>query len=201
MLTLQRVLFVLAFVFLSIHSVRLSYHLWFEVGTSVLDAYDEAVEVDIRKATSLEQLVQRYESAHKKVEDYEADETNPRLEPYERNQTEPYQSEHLLREAIVDWERKSREIAKIRVYWLSGLFFLVVGIAAYKWANPWLGIAALIAAFSEMVYWSSPSYFSGRSHEFERLLQNKLAFAAASMVLLMVVAVLTRSLSRDQRAS
>ena len=37
----QRVLFVIAFTFLAIHSVRLAYQLWFEQRTSVLDAYDD----------------------------------------------------------------------------------------------------------------------------------------------------------------
>ena len=112
MLTLQRVLFVLAFTFLSIHSIRLTYQLWFESRTSALDAYDEAVEVDIRQASSLEELVQRYNDAQKEVKDYEADDTNPRFEGYEQYDHEPYRSEQLLHQAIEEWEERSKEIAK-----------------------------------------------------------------------------------------
>ena len=196
---LQRVLFTIAFVFLCVHSVRLVYHKWFEPRSSALDSYDESVEVDIREATSLEALLERYDAAHSRVKEYEADDANPKVEYGQRNVTEPYKSERKIRAAIVDWEAKSKQISKTRVYWLFGLFFLVLGLASYRWVNRWLGIAALIVAFSEMIYWSSPSYFSGSSAEFERLIDNKLLLASSSLVLLLIVGFLMHVLDGNDR--
>ena len=194
----QRVLFIIAFVFLCVHSVRLTYQKWFEPRSSALDPYDEPVEVDIRDATSLQDLVERYDAAHRAVKEYEADDANPQVKYRERDETEPYKSEQKLRAAIVNWESKSKQISRIRVYWLFGLAFLFFGLASYRWVNPWMGIAAFIVAFSEMIYWSSPSYFSGRSYEFERLLNNKLLLAWTSLILLFVVSFLTGALTRQQ---
>jgi hypothetical protein len=200
MLTFQRVLFVIAFTFLSVHAIRLTYRVWLEPRTSVLDAYDEAVEVEIRQAESLDELVRQYEAARQRVEAYEADEANPSPEAHERGNKEPYKTEGRLRAAIQDWERKSAEIRKIRVYWFSGLLFLILGMALHRWVNGWVGIAALIVAFSEMIYWSSPSYFSGFSREFERLLQNKFALAWTSFALLLLAGILSGTIGRDRRA-
>ena len=199
MKALQRVLFIIAFVFLSIHSLRLTYQLWFEERTSALDAYDEPVEIDIRGAASLEDLVKDFNAAHKRVEEYEADESNPSLKPSERWQTEPYKSKQKLRSAIVSWEKQSNEIGKTRTYWVFGIIFLVFGIAAQKWLNPWVGIAALVVAFSEMIFWSSPPYFGGWSPEIERLLYNKLILTWLSLVLLFVVSFIIGTIGREKQ--
>jgi hypothetical protein len=65
--------------------------------------------------------------------------------------------------------------------------------------NGWIGIAALIVAFSEMIFWSSPSYFGGFSLEFERLLHNKIALAWTSFALLLVTGILTGTVGRRGR--
>lgn len=201
MKTTQRILFVIAFVFLCVHSVRLTYQKWFEPRSSVLDVYDEPVEVDIREAGSLQELLERYDAAHSKVEEYEANDANPELDYNERRETEPYKSELKLRAAIEDWEAKTAQISRMRIYWLFGLAFLVLGLVSLKWVNAWVGIAALIVGFSEMIYWSSPSYFTGRSQEFERLLDNKLFLAWTSLVLLIVVGYVTATLRRREPTS
>lgn len=198
MKTAQRILFVIAFVFLCVNSVRMTYQKWFEARSSALDTYDEIVEVDIREATSLQDLLERYDAAHKRVKEYEADDANPQVEYRERSETEPYKSEQKLRTAIDGWEAKTKQISRMRVYWLFGLAFLLLGLVAHKWLNPWVGIAALIVGFSEMIYWSSPSYFSGFSQEFERLLNNKLFLAWTSLALLLIVGLITDTL-RDQK--
>lgn len=200
MLTLQRVLFVIAFTFLSIHCLRLTYQQWFEPRTSALDVYDESVEADIREAKSLDELLARFDAAQETVRDYESDEANPRYDPYERHDIEPYMSERLLREAVVDWERRSKEIGKVRLYWFWGLIFLIAGLALHKWLNAWLGVGALTVAFSEMIYWSSPSYFGDPSQQFERLLDNKFALAWLSFVLLLVAGFVSGTISRANPA-
>ena len=114
--------------------------------------------------------------------------SNPELEYYERFQTEPFKSEEALREAIVDWEKQTNRISKTRFYWLCGVAFLVVGLAVHQWGNRWVGTAALIVAFSEMIYWSSPSYFSAALVEYQRLLGTKIALASISVVSLLATA-------------
>ena len=199
MKALQRVLFIIAFVFLSIHALRLTYQLWFEERTSALDAYAEAVETDIRGAASLEELVQDFDAAHKRVEEYEADENNPSPDYGERMRTEPFKSERKLRSAIESWERQSNEIARTRTYWVFGLIFLIFGIAVQKWFNPWVGIAALVVAFSEMIFWSSPPYFGGWSPEIERLLYNKLILTWVSLILLFAASFIIGTIGREKQ--
>jgi len=91
-----------------------------------------------------------------------------------------------LREAINDWEARSKEIGALRFYWFIGLGFLVGGFLLYRKLNRWLGLTLLIAGFSEFIYWTSPTFFGG-PREFDRLLVNKFCFSLASLVLLITV--------------
>jgi Flp pilus assembly protein TadB len=197
MKTFLRIVFVIAFLSISIHTVRLIYMVWLAPTGSVLDQYDETVESRIKAATSLDELVAMYDDAHRAVQEYEADEANPVLEnPWNK---EPYQSRRLLREAIDKWESQSSTVHKTRAYWAFGFAFFIVGVVAFKWIGQWLGVSALVVAFSEMIYWSSPPYFSGRLHEFERLLNNKLFLAVFAFALLVCAGYLA-GLLRDNKA-
>jgi len=49
-----------------------------------------------------------------------------------------------------------------------------------------------------MIFWTSPTYFGGRSLEFERLLANKLVLALATYALLLVTAYLAGVLSKEE---
>jgi len=195
-----RVLFIIGFVFLSVNLVRLTYQLWLEPTSSVLDAYDDEVDAGIKGASSLEDLVTRYDQAHNEVTAYENDPDNEQLEPYERANIEPYATEIKLERAIESWEKRSKQISELRVYWMLGLVFLVLGIFAQRYLNELVGTAAVLVAFSEMIYWTSPAYLSGRSLEFERLLANKMFFAAVTFALLLATAYLTGVLAKKKGA-
>jgi hypothetical protein len=196
---LKKTLFIIAVVTVCAQTVRHAYYRWVEPSNSVLDKYDAVLRDDIKNAGSLEGLQTKYEEARKKVEAYEADKSNPKVERYERDNTEPYKSEQMFKNAIENWEKSSKEIFKIRFFWFVGLAFLVIGYFLYKKINIWLGLTFLIAGFSEMLYWTSPSFFSDSSIEFSILLVNKLIFSIFTLVLLIVVAYLTETLN-DKKA-
>jgi len=200
MKALLRVLFVCGFVFLSVHLVRLAYQMWLEPTSSVLDKYDDEVEAGIKSAASIDELLEQYDKALQEIEEYEKDPANEPVPSQERYYTAPYDAKNQLEEAIKDWELKSHQIYKVRIYWVLGLLFLVLGIAAYKRVSEWLGVSALLVAFSEMIFWTSPSYFSGRSLEFERLLANKLSLAVVTYALLLATAYTVGVISRKESA-
>ena len=233
MRNLKLVLFILGFVTISIHCVRLVYLVFLESRSSVLHEYEEPVEAEIRESRDLGELLRLYEEAHARVEAYERDESIEEPSPpsgisdqhgisdqqrqmqrqlqrhiarrrldAERSETEPYKSEIALRKAIQDWEGKSREISKLRFYWLFGFVFLVLGCSAYRWLDEWLGISGIIVAFSEMIFWASPVYLTViSSREFERLLHNKLVLALITFALLVAAFWMTEIAGRTKEST
>jgi len=184
---LERTIVVLAFLALISQTIRHAYALWFEPRESVLDKFDKPKK-DIAEATSLDELVRRYEVVRKQVD--EAKQGRPNTEPpptyAEKQEMEPFMSEIELRTAIQDWERKAEEIRQIRFFWTIGLVLLLLGVVIYKRSNLWIGLTLIIAALSEFIYWCSPTFFGG-TREFDRLLWNKLILSLVSLALLMVV--------------
>jgi len=162
--------------------------LWLEPRGSVLDKYDQPVKGQITASSSLDELLRRYDSVRKQV-DKAKEELSRERKSLAYNETldfEPYKSERLLKDAIQEWEKRSKEIHALRLYWIAGCVFLVLGLLSYRKVNRWLGLTLLIAAFSEFIYWTSPTFF-GDTREFDRLLGYKLALSAVSLVLLITV--------------
>jgi len=187
MKSLLKTLFIIAFLILITQTIRHGYQRWFRPTISVLDRFEETLKGDIKKAKSLDELVRKYEDVHKKVTDYEADKANPIIEPHEKREKEPYKSEFTVKEAINDWEAKSREIHELRFYWTCGLLLVILGYLVFFKRNRWAGISLLIAGFAEIIYWTSPSFIRESSVEFERLLTNKFIFSVLSFILLLFV--------------
>jgi len=177
---LLKTLAIVAFVSLLAQTVRHAYMLWFEPRGSVLDKYDQPVKSEIASAVSLDELLRRYDPVRKQVDELSKTSSAP---AYEQAQKEPYKTEQTLRQAIVEWEEKSKEIRAIRLYCLVAAVLFVMGLLAYKKLNRWLGITLLIAAFAEFIYWTSPT-FIGPTREFDRLLANKLALSIVSLMFL-----------------
>lgn len=193
--TVQRTLGIIALVILTAQTVRHAYLLWLEPRGSVLDRYDQPLKNEIAAAKSLDELVAMYEPVRK-----EADRAKSQAPPkkgedaylFDRIDQEPFKSEASLRNAIHDWEAKARELHSLRFYWLVGLCLLLGGTAIFHWANQWLGLPLEIAAFSEFIYWTSPTFFGGVGREFDRLLASKLFFSLLSLALLLAVAWVQR---------
>ena len=177
---LLKTLAILAFVALVVQTVRHAYMLWFEPRGSVLDKYDQPVKSEIGNAASLDELLRRYDPVRKQVDELSKTSSSP---AYEQAQKEPFKTEQTLRQAITEWEEKSKEIRAIRLYCLVAAVLFMLGLLAYKKLNRWLGISLLIAAFSEFIYWTSPT-FIGSTREVDRLLANKLVLSIVSLVLL-----------------
>ena len=175
-----KTLAIVAFVSLLVQTVRHAYMLWFEPRGSLLDKYDQPVKSEIASAVSLDELLRRYDPVRKQVDELSKTSSRP---AYEQAQKEPYKTEQTLRQAIVEWEEKSKEIRAIRLYSLVAALLFVMGLLVYKKLNRWLGIPLLIAAFAEFIYWTSPT-FIGPTREFDRLLANKLALSIVSLVFL-----------------
>jgi len=140
----------------------------------------------IDAATSLDELLRRYDPVRKQVDSAKKEASEAGKERPSNDEIEPYKSEKMLREAINQWEERAKEIHAIRFYWLVGLVLSVLGLLTYSKLNRWLGVSLLIAGFSELIYWTSPT-FLGSTQEFDRLLANKLALSAFSLILLFAV--------------
>ncbi|HEY6969213.1 MAG TPA: hypothetical protein VJA94_08415 [Candidatus Angelobacter sp.] len=200
MKTLEKTIVVLAFLALVSETIRHAYMLWFEPRGSVLDKYDQPRKGEINAATSLDELLRKYEPVRKQVDearqqraksgklseqDEEVQGTNFRFSA-EDTKIEPFKSEHELRQAIEDWEQKSKEIHELWFFWTLGLVLLVAGMVLYRVQNRWIGLILIIAGLAEFIYWTSPTFFGG-TREFDRLLWNKLLFSLVSLGLLFAV--------------
>jgi hypothetical protein len=187
---LQKTLAIIALLLLVPQSVRHAYRLWLEPRSSVLDKYDQPLKGEIEGARSLEELVARYDKVRKEVDAKKQErlQQGPKERVYvDELQTEPYKSEIALRSAIIDWEKKSAEIRELRSYWFVGLVLLALGLVIYRRFNRWFGLSLVIIAFSEFIYWTSPTFFGSGGREYDRLLVNKLVFTVVSLLLLLPV--------------
>lgn len=186
---LARTLAIIALLVLGAQIVRHAYILWIEPRGSILEKYDQPLKGTITNAQSLEELARRYDPIHKEAEQARLQKRNTEQEStfMDRNEVEPFKSESMLQNAITDWESKSKEILSVRFYWIVGFFCLVLGTVIFRWGNGWLGLTLQIAAFSEFIYWTSPTFFGSTMKEFDRLLVFKLAFSVISLALLLFV--------------
>jgi hypothetical protein len=186
---LQKTLAIVALLVLVSQTVRHAYVLWLEPRNSVLDKYDRPLKDEISAATSLDQLLSRYDQTHIAAEAARKDAAkNGEPDPeYKLAQTEPFKSERALHEAITQWEAKSKEIHALKFYWLVGVAFSAFGMLIYILRRRWLGLTFLIAGFAEIIYWTSPTFLGMSTREFDRLLGYKLAFSVVSLALLLAV--------------
>ena len=201
---LQKTLAIVAFLALASQTVRHAYRLWVEPRGSALDKYDRPLKDEIASANSLDELLRRYDKVRKEADAkrQEREKQDAKDRPYVNElQTEPFKSEHALHDAITAWEKESQEITELRFYWLMGFIFLIAGLLIYKRASRWLGLTLLIVAFSEFIYWTSPTIWGSGIREFDRLLLNKLAFSLISLLLLIVVIWLNRIFANKTEAS
>jgi hypothetical protein len=183
MKVLLRILAIVACLYLIVQTVRHTYMLWLEPRTSVLDKYDKPLKDEIAAAASVHELLRRYDVVRKEADRVKAERRAAEPGAQFDQESEPFKSESALRQAISGWEERAKEVRALRFYWFVGLLFAVLGVTCYLWRNRWLGVTLAIVGFSEIIYWTSPT-FLGPTREFDRLLLNKLVFSMASLVLL-----------------
>ena len=197
MRTLRTVIFLLALLVLTTQAARHIYVRYIEPRTSVLDRFDETeAKKVIQGARALSDLLKEYEPARELVDSLNKDlkqelsqKTRDEYYMHERKWKEDhkqeYERESELKRAIQDWENRSKQILELRVFWLFGLVFFLAGVAFLKRNQDGLGMAFLIPGIVEMIWWTSPSFrFAGSPLEFDRLLNNKLIFTFATLVVL-----------------
>jgi len=197
MRTLQIVIFLLALLVLTTQSARHIYVRYIEPRTSVLDRFDETdAKKVIQEARTLSDLLKEYEPARELVDSLDKDlkqeltqktrdEYYMYKQKWEEDHKQEYKRESELKSAIYSWENRSRQILELRVFWLFGLVFFLVGVAFLKRNQDWLGMFFLIPGIIEMIWWTSPSFrFVGSPLEFDRLLNNKLIFTFATLAIL-----------------
>jgi hypothetical protein len=192
MRVLQRVLFLMAMSILVPQTVRHFYVKYIAERTSVLDRYQkQATEKEIEGAQSLEGLLAMYDPARKCSDDLDKQckgESEEEQSRFRDVHSEEYDKERKIRGAIGDWEEKSKEIRQLKVYWSFGAGLLLLGIVFCRCAARWLGMALLIPGFSEMIWWTSPSFgWTGPAVEFDWLLTNKILFTCATLAILLTV--------------
>src|SRR5262245_38673785 len=186
MKTLQRTLAVLACLCLAVQTVRHAYVLWLQPRRSVLDRFDRPLKDEIAAASSLDELVRRYEPVRAEADRVKGERraSRPQGEELQPSDLEPFKSEGALREAIQSWEQRARELHAVRFYLAVGLALAGLGLVACRRGARWLGTTLLIVGFSEIIYWTTPDLIGGGVREFDRLVATKLALSAVSIVLM-----------------
>ena len=188
MKTALTVLFVLAMVVCSTQTVRHVYVKFLNSNESVLDQFRSDTESKISNAESLSDLVILYRAVQEEVDLYEADESNPVLEPYKRRGIEPYKSQENIGKEIKNREHDKNQLNKLWFYWVCGLLSLAIGLAILKYGTSWLGFSIVVTGFSEMLVWTSPLFHNRLlSSQFEHLLDYKLALSLVTWFLLVSV--------------
>ena len=185
MRNLQIVLFVIAMVISTTQTYRHVYVKWIEPQASVLAEFKVGAESEIATAETIEELVPLFAETDRAVKAYESDPTNPPINHYERQTTEPYASRQKLEGEILAREQRTKQIVELRFYWAGGLLSIIVGAWAYRRINRWVGISGVIVGFSEMLFWTSPLvHRAWHGQEFVALINSKLTFSAITLVLL-----------------
>jgi hypothetical protein len=64
-----------------------------------------------------------------------------------------------------------------------------------------LGLTLLISSFCEFIYWTSPTFLGPNTHEFDRLLVQKLVFSIVVLALLLVAIRLNGIFLEERKSS
>ncbi len=192
MRTFGTIVTIVAFFILIPQTIRHVYVRWIEPRGSVLDKYKEPMKENIEAATSLGELLELYENERGKKGSLSQRPSAPSVntEPAASSSPAapetyppPSSAEANLEQAISEWERCSNEIYELRFYWFFGLVLVVLGIVAHKFSLA-TGLVLRIIGFSEMIYWTTPSFVGYGTHEMDRLLVNKLMLSSITLALL-----------------
>ena len=192
---LRIVIMLLAVLVLTTQSARHVYVRFIEPRTSVLDRFDETdAKKVIQNATTLDEILKEYEPARKRVDELDEslkkelssktrDEYYMHEQKWQEDHKQDYEREAELKNAIQQWEGRSKEILELRVFWFFGLAFFLIGAIMLHNMRQWIGMAFIVPGIVEMIWWTSPSFrFVGSPLEFDRLLNNKLGFTITTLV-------------------
>ena len=186
---LKLVVFVLSFMVLSAQLLRHTHERWITKRQSALDQYASNTKAAVLEATSIEELVRRYAVELERSKHAAAERARVADPGAARQYAVPPESDPLVFElgaAIRDWESKENEIRALAFFWTCACALWVLAVVCNRRGWDWIALAIQTLAFSEMIYWTSPSLMPGTPHELIRLLNYKLLFAGLSLMLLLI---------------
>ena len=200
MRSFQITVFMLAVFILTMQLFRHTYVRFIEdTRSSVLDKFEQTESQEtIKGAQSLNDLAKEYALAKTQL-----DELNIVIQKEEATLTKEaliafrtsHDKEHDklsdltadLKKAILVWEAKNKEIYDMRVFWLLGFAFALIGTLFVISGRAWLGMSFIIPGIVEMICWTCPSFgIAGSSLEFELLLTNKLILTLVTLLLIII---------------
>ena len=196
-----KITFLIIFMFVClIQTVRHVYVRFNYDRPSVLNNYDEdQTDRYIKNSESLELLRVKFDSVNQAIKIIEKGKTSHELDSLRRENDKLYDAEYDYRSAIQNWESKEEELREVIVFWLAGLFLLVLGAILYYKNLKWLGIALIIPGLTEMIWWSSPQMTSsGATLEFLKLLSTKLILSFISLITLASIWMLDKDLKSQK---
>jgi uncharacterized protein YhaN len=196
-----KITFLIIFMFVClIQTVRHVYVRFNYDRPSVLNNYDQdQTDRYIKNSESLELLRVKFDSANQAIKIIEKGKTRDEIDSLRRENNKLYDAEYDYRNAIQNWESKEEELHEVIVFWLAGLFLLVLGSLLYYKNLKWLGIALIIPGLTEMIWWSSPQMTSsGATLEFLKLLSTKLILSFISLITLASIWMLDKDLKSQK---
>lgn len=182
---LQITLFMIGLLILSTQTFRHVYVKWFMPRTSVMDQFWNETEREVAKAATLDELIEQYKEAKNKVDEQkEMDKANGEGE-YTEAMMHAEQNLSVIQSAIHQVENHRFMLHRLHFFWGSGVASLLIGLLCYLRVNRWLGMVGILAGFTEMIFWTSPTFaVFGAQREFNQLLTEKLIFSAITWVML-----------------
>lgn len=189
-------LFILGILTVTTQTVRHAYVRAFYDRPSVLDKYEEEVDLEIKSTVSLDSLLVQFDKAYNDVIEFEKGKTKEEMKDVHKYNDEPYVSKSKYRNAIQDWESKEEQIHEVIVFWIIGLFLIIIGGFLYFKKYKWIGLSLIIPGIIEMIWWSSPSMSSiGSQAEFLKFLNIKLIFSIVTLFVLIGMWLIKRKKS------
>jgi hypothetical protein len=195
---LQTTLFILAFLALSTQSFRHVYVKWIEPQGSILDEFRKSYEQKMDSTQTLSELKKQYADAYNRFEkkDSELDSTFAGKRSLNEIESEKNRIAQLIRHR----EERNKDVFELWFFWSCGLLSVIFGVIIYLKLNHWIGMAGLISGFSEMVFWTKPSFRSfGGVPEFEMLLNSKLALSIVTLSILTTLWLLKSKFERIEK--
>jgi hypothetical protein len=196
-----KITFLIIFMFVClIQTIRHVYVRFNYDRPSVLNNYDQnQTDRYIKNSESLELLRVKFDSANQAIKIIEKDRTRDEIDSLRRENNKLYDAEYDYRSAIQNWESKEDELHEVIVFWLAGLFLLLLGSLLYYKNLKWLGVALIIPSLTEMIWWSSPQMTSsGATLEFLKLLSTKLILSFISLITLVSIWMLDNDLKSQK---
>lgn len=200
MRALQITAFVLAIIAFTTQAIRHVHLLVFRGEKSVLAQFKKfaPVEQEIQAEKSFDLLVEQYSKLKTELDELEKGKTDEsELKQLRKEHVEKYNRFRELEYEIKGREERTRENRDLWIFSGSGFVLVLLGAFLYRRNRPnlvWIGMALILAGYTEILYWSSPSFSGGGAkEEYLQLLINKIVFTLLGLGMLLALWILDRA--------